>query len=85
MCMRIRVPRIPRPIDACPHTDRPHYSGGRCKSCYYRWRREQGLSDRALSDQKYEQTNAGKERMIEYNQSEKGKARKRRWKRKQKG
>jgi len=77
------MPRTPRQINACPHTDRPHYSGGMCKSCYYKDRRDQGLSDRAASDAKYAQSDEGKERAKRYNQTEGGKARKRKWRRKQ--
>ena len=78
------MPRTPRPIDACPHTDRPHYSGGRCKSCYHKARSDQGLYDRAASDAKYAQSEEGKERAKRYNQTEGGKARKRKWRRGQK-
>lgn len=78
------MPRQKRSIDACPHTERDHYSQGMCKSCYYKSRQEQGLYDRAEADRNYEQSEAGKARMDAYNQSEKGKVRKKTWKRKQK-
>ena len=75
------MPQPLRTIDTCPHPDRPHYSGGMCKSCYYKARRAQGLSDRANSDAKYEQSEKAKERAKRYDQTEAGKARKRKWKR----
>lgn len=78
------VPRKPRQIDQCPHTDRPHYAGGMCKVCYYKARQDAGLYDRKAADQAYEQSDAGRERQTDYNQSEAGRERKRRWKKRQK-
>jgi len=77
------MPKPARQIDACPHTDRKHYSGGRCKSCYYSHRQELGLASRAAADSAYDSSEAGRERMNRYNQTEAGRARKRRWKNKQ--
>lgn len=43
---------------SCPHTDRPHYSGGMCQSCYlakYYLKRKQKNQDKAKGKQEPKQ------------------------------
>ena len=74
------MPAKPRAIDPslCPHGEgeaaRPHYSGGRCRSCYYKHRVATGQYNRKTVDEAYEQSEAAKERTRRYRQTPEAKA-----------
>lgn len=68
------MPHSKREIDNCPHTDRPYYAKGRCKSCY-----QKDFLKRKSADVDYELSEKGRERKAKYESQEKARERKRRW------